>query len=387
MTKWGVRILSTFLSFTLGLCATGIVRLVIVAAGRIQTVSAVAKTQARVPPTLVAENAQPNAETHKAMQPHSVSISPYKIKRILENNELSPCTRGEYSGFFDLEPIWKALDLNISDVPYPFFDRCSSAAKATVYTLELDGEPGRETLVRLDFGMPSASLYLIFKHSVYQSIEMWALLGAIPYDYGAPFMVPTHKAFSHSVDRWLEIQSTAGHGSASGIYRTDWYEVNAYRGTRQVLSYENSFFRGYQNPTVSSATEVERIETSAEGITSVTLRTNSSYGSYGETRNKSLTLWKTTKRSTFVMAPGMEEFVLDSQHSEMTPDGADPFVNNENAINRDFLKYNFRELLRIAQERWTKKKEWLFEFLKSVEDSVEKRSLLETATFYDKCWL
>jgi hypothetical protein len=376
MKKWGLGILSAFLTFTLGLCATTIVRIRLAPMVKIPPIYDGANTQIQLPLPQIKEDTQPTNEVEEIMQPHQVSISPDEIKRLIGEDKLSPCLSDGYSGYFDFEPIWEKLNLKISDESGAFPERCSPPAKANIYAVELDGKPGNETLLKLDFGTPESTLYLIFKRGGSQSSvgAEWSLLGYVAYEYGAPFLPPSHRVITAGTKRWLVFDLPTGHGSSFGSQADEWYEVSE-NGVVPVLSYQNGLFIGLgANPMIDRTTKVVSVKYQ-DGVATVILKSVTSY-ECAEKLDDIFSVWTTERKVTFIKGPGMQQFVFDPLHSEMTVGELDPrfgfdaFVSDE-----EILKYNYRELARIAVRGNVKQKDWLRNYLDVCDESLEKQSL------------
>jgi len=392
MKKWGLRILSATLTFTVGTFAA-------IFFGRclkpalIQPVRVSPSIKLQTPPMQIEEDEQATNETqedaqptdeveedeplpnevYNPIQPRPVSISPYEIKSILDEDKLQPCQRGEYGGFLDFGHIWKRLKLKITD-DSEFPNRCTSSAKAYIYTIELDGKSGDETLLKLDFGEPSESLYLVFKYVRSQHNAQWHLLGSIPYVYGAPFVPPSHKVISDGQHRWLVIDHSTGHGSAFGSGADNWFEVSE-SGVKKVLSYQNGLFIGLSNPNVDRRSKILKCEYRA-GITTVIVQSSTSFEGYDKQTYEPFNLWSNKRKAVFIKRPGMKKLILDSRHSEMSAKEINPYYGVDADIsNQDILKYNYRDLARIAAKGNEKQKEWLRGFLHVRNDSSSKQSL------------
>ena len=363
MNKWFARILLAHLTFGVGIGATNIVRSQRKPAANQQPAYETANIQARPSPPQTAEDTKTKDEIDKVMQPHAVSISPYEIKRLIDEEKLAPC---EHSGFFDFESIWDRLNLEISDGRDAFPARCEYQPRAKATSIELDGKPGDETLLQLDFGGSYATLYLIFKHTQ----STWYLLGSIPFQYGAPFEPPSVRVTSDGRHRWLAIEYSTGHGSAFGRSADDWYEVSQ-SGVQRVLYYENGYFTGYGNPTIDRNTRTVACKY-LDGMTAIILQSSTLYGFY-DGRVGPFNLWADRRKAVFIRGPGMREFILDTQHSEMS--AVEIEGSEEEITNADILKYNYRELTRLAISGSARQKDWLRNYLSTCDDGVEKQSL------------
>ena len=289
-------------------------------------------------------------------------------------DKLSPCANGRS---LDFAPILERLILQTNIESELFAERCGPTAKAMIQPIELDGKPGKETLLQLDFGEPYATLYLIFGHMNPHDIAEWDLLGAIPYEYSAPFIPASHKVRSDGHHLWLVIDHSTGHGTSFGTGSDDWYEVSQ-NGVTQVLTYENGFFFGYGNPTVDRDTKVVKGEY-RDGISTIIVQSTTLYGSYDHQTDDSFSLWTNKRKATFIRGSGMQKFVLDGRHSEMSEEEIDSSPEFE--ADTSILKYNYRELVKILVKGNAKQREWLRDFLNKCYpcDGSEERQSLQRA--------
>ncbi|MBA2734472.1 MAG: hypothetical protein H0U54_16545 [Acidobacteria bacterium] len=388
MKKWGLRILSAFLTFMVGSGVVNIMSFRPAPAAKVQNINTVANVQAALPPRQIVEDTQPTEETDEIMKPHQVSISPYEIKRLIDENKQA--ARHQQSEL-NFEPIWEQLNIKAAGKSSFTLDQCNGNCNADLFTLELDGKPGKETILGLAGTWEYR--YLIFKQDNSQrgADSVWILMGYV--DAFIRYSDPEHRVVVAGTQRWLAIGRVTGYGSGFGSGAEDWYEVGE-NGVAPVLSYQTGLFAATWGvePGINRKTKVSKIDYQ-DGITVVSVQSSTSYDGYRELKhlspqelNERLPLWVDKRRATFIKGPGMQKFVFDPLHSEMTEKELEPnYDYGESLTDEEFLKYNYRELLKIANERWTKKKEWLFDFLKSCGDSIEKQSLYETAVINDKC--
>jgi hypothetical protein len=71
----------------------------------------------------------------------------------------------------------------------------------------------------------------------------------------------------------------------------------------------------------------------------------------------------------------MQVFIFDSLYSEMAEEEFDSPNDQDPISNKNFLKYNYRELAKIATKGNRKQKDWLRDFLAHRDDSLERQSL------------
>ncbi|MDT5120835.1 MAG: hypothetical protein QOC96_317 [Acidobacteriota bacterium] len=378
MKKWGLRILSAFLTFTLGLCAAAIVRFRLAPVAKVETVVVGANIQAQLPPTRIAENpqstgkveedAQPTDEVYRAIQPHQVSISPYEIKRLIDENRRAAQLAEDK---LDLVPIWEKLGIRKNETGFDA-NYCYGVCGADIFKLELDGKAGKEILLRLSDNGAMDYLYLIFSEEKTSSNNStWNLLGRID-SFGWYWNVP-HRVEIAGTKRWLVIGRMTGHGSGFGSYAEDWYEVNK-NGVERVLSFQTELFIGAgANPMIDRKTKVLSLDYH-HGIAIVVLQTSTSYDEYQ--RDNDFHLWSKKSKATFVKEFGTNRFSFDPLHSEILEKDLDPLRGEAVQItDEEFLKYNYQELAKLAVEGNAKQKEWLRKFLKDCDESIEKQSL------------
>ena len=383
MKKWGLRILSAVLTFTLGLGTVTIMRHRPAPAAKVQPIYTVANIQAPLPPPQIAEDTQPTEEADEIMKPHQVSISPYEIKRLIDENKQA--ARHQQSEL-NFEPIWEQLNIKAAGKSSFTLDQCNGNCNADLFTLELDGKPGKETILGLADGTWEYR-YLIFKQDNSQrgAGSVWILMGYV--DAFIRYSDPEHRVVIAGPERWLAIGRVSGYGSAFGSNAEDWYEVSK-DGVKKVLSYQTDLFIALHNPEIDRESKVSKIEYQ-DGMATVVIQTSTSYNGFMKEFDERFPLWKARQKMTFIKGPGMPQFILDTQHSELLAEELDPYYGMDECIsNEDFLKYNYRELVRLAARGTSTQRVWLRKYLDACDDSVEKQSLqkvLEEAALSDKC--
>lgn len=368
------------MTFALGVSSAAVLRFRPVPAVKVHSWSAVTNINAQLPPGHNVEDVQPTHEVDKVMRPHPVTISPYEIKRLIVENNLA--ARRQRWNDLDLAPIWRQLGISPKDTGILSIYKCNGNCEANISILELDGEPGKETILGVGVAGNLYYRYLVFKQANIRrgSVSAWIFIGYI--DGYSRWSEPAFRVVTAGPDRWLAIGSVSGHGSAFGSSAEHWYAV-CDDGVAPVFSYQSGLFVGFRNPSIDRTTNLVSSE-HRNGISVIVLQSSTSYEGHTEFADP-FPVWRTKRKATFIKGPRMAHFIFDPFHSEMTAEELDPFYEHATVSNKDFLEYNYRELLEIASERHTRRKDWLIDFLKSFDDSVEKRSLLETAIMNDKC--
>lgn len=378
MKRFWPRILSAFSTLAVGLIAGSVARFAPLPAVKVEPSSGAAEIQVRsTPPAL--EPAPPPA---RLTRPRSVSISPFEIKRLIDENNRAALR--QQASELDLAPVRTRLMMGDDDAGF-HYGKCDGNCEAYIMTPELDWEPGSEVLLRLHAAETWGYCYLIFKRPESAGGD-WVLIGHV--DTFNRWNGPQQKVTAIGSQRWLVLGRTPYQGTWGNSHANDWYEVGDDGVVVPVLSYQTelSVVGETDKPATKRTTRVLSMD-SRDGIDTVVLQVSSSYTSYNNEANEPLRLWSDKRKATFIKGPRMDRFIFDSLRSEVGEKELDPDYPLDGAAitNEEFLKYNYRELLKIAYERWTTRKDWLFEFLKSCGDTVEKQSLLDTAVINNKC--
>lgn len=323
------------------------------------------------PPMIADEKPLPD----EIMRPHAVEISPYEIKRLIDENRRKSAQQPE----LDFKPIREQLNIKPAGGDSSTMDQdndyINAYSKADIFTHELDGQQGKEIILRLYVGVTWACHYLIFKEDDSQrgAEPAWILLGYV--NAFIRHSDPKHRVLTAGPHRWLAIERVTGYGSGGfGSGAEDWYEVGA-DGVKKVLSYQTCLYIGLHNPDIERHSTVTKVEY-REGIATIVIQTSTSYKGFMEEFGDRFPLWLGRRRMTFIKGPGMSEFVLDTRHSELLAEELDPYYGSDACISdEDFLKYNYRELTKLAVSGNAKQKEWLHNYLKQCNETPENKSL------------
>lgn len=308
--------------------------------------------------TLTTKRAEPKGiwskadEDGEALKP--ISTSPYEIARVV-NESKRKWDVERLVLTIDLVPTWKELN-----VPAGGFAACGGGdCEADVARYELNGEPGKEVVLRLN--KPSnCSRYLIFKRADGE----WRLLGDLEYDFNRYEDSAYH--VEHLDDRsWLVIRAQQGSGSGFALYGESWFEVGR-DDVREVLSYpaEGSLYPEQDTLGHEFQTEIVSME-NAEGRASVTLQFNVTYTTFdGNITREPFRLFDNSQRARYVWDENARSFVFDAKGSNITPEEMNAVAAGEVISKLDvwdvFLKYNCGRILRVAASGGrTKREKWL----------------------------
>jgi hypothetical protein len=373
MKHWGLRILSALLTFTLG-TSVAILGWRYSKLTLIQPIRVPPKIDFQLPPLpppqKIEENTEPTVKADEIMKPHPVSISPYEIKRLVNNNYQASQRKQSYE--YPLEPIWEQLGLHSKD-DLILREIYGGACRAEIVTLELDGKPGMETMLIL-YAM-SSWRFLIFKQfSVnHESGTRWDLLGYI--DAYSWYVEPTYRIITAGTKRWLVVNEIYGHGSGFGSDISNWYEVSE-SGVTNVLYYQSrlGISTTDRNPGIIRKTNPVKAEYK-DGIYTIVLQSSTSYEGYLEQADF-FPLWTDKRKVSFIKGPRMQGFFFDPLHSEMNEKELDPsYGDGVSLTDEEFLKYNYLELVKIADGKGSTRKEWLRSYLDGCDDSALNKSL------------
>ena len=355
MKKYLIRLAVGLLTFTIGATISGI-------SHRFRRPAPWQNVRAQADG--VQEPASTNAEVDQQMPR---SLSPYDIKFFINDRPRVNLTRlWEVLGIYadhSIEQETNGLD---------FFTDCGSC-QAEDFEYNLDGEPGNEVLLRIG-RVEAVARYLIFRWQA----DGWKLIGHI--DALGKYREPQHTIVLSGGLTWLTIQSqgATGSGVATFVDRVflvrDGRLVEAFRylsdgsqsgGSRSGTSYEAD--REF-NASVRSCTLTGDVVT-AEIDYSVRY-TIADFHNPAE----NIILFAKHQRATITKRLGRHE-QFDRKRSSLSERELDAVYNIDSLSDEDFLKYNYKELTQIAAGRDLTRKEWLTQFLKTCENTIERRGL------------
>lgn len=291
-------------------------------------------------------------EDDEALRPNSTS--PYEIARVV--NESKKSWDEEHVALrVDLGQIWKELN-----IPPDEFATCGGGeCEADVARYELDGEPGKEAVLRLN--MPhNFGRYLVYKRA---GRGGWKLLGYADHDFNR-YVDSSYNVVRAGGRNWLVIYGQEGSGSGFALYGETWYEV-AHDGLREVLSYpvEGSLYPGQNTLGHEIKSEVVALGTK-DGRASVTIRFGVTYQIFADFNSEPLNLFTNSQRARFVWDENARVFAFDAARSEITPEEMNVVAAGEVISELDawdvFLKYNCGRIRKVAASGGrTKREQWL----------------------------
>jgi len=339
--------------------------------------------------TVVALNAA-NARADDAKIVSPKSASPYEIARLVNRSNAQLKKSDDESrrdvDVVDLSRTWKRLGIPSGD-----FETCPGICKAALFRHELDGERGREVLLKLRWGTGDSFRYLVFKRA---ARGRWKLLGFVDHDFNR-YEESSHRVLRARGRNWLVIRGQEGSGSGYALYAETWYEVSA-KGLRSVLYYPVA---GRVVPWPSGVSrEFEARVTGERGdAPSVALSYTVSYSPTDAPDDRYKNLFRNRFRVRYVWNKRRREFAFDRARSNISEAeiyavaelqfeseegekiGGSVFYKEGDAWKRGgydvFLKYNLHGLLALARGKDDELKEWLSGVLLDCAETRERRVL------------
>jgi hypothetical protein len=310
------------------------------------------------------------AATQSTMKPFLTYISPDEIRRIVDINR----GNGNQGEVLYLDSVLEPLGIERSE-SRGFNFTCRGKCEAAIFTLELDDEPGAETVLRL---ADSTGFYL---HLVFKKLSRrrpdeagWKFFGFIERYTWWNFDEPAPRTMTIGGKHYLRLHDLPGHGSGYGSEQETLYEVNE-EGIKQVLDFQSGLYIGLGNPGIDSSIKVVATGYKA-GTASIVLEAASTYT--GSLKGLDcFPLFSTKRRVTFARRLGAQEFILDPSKSEMSAEEFDYLQDfwEDEAYLKEFVNYNRESLRKIATGRDERLKEWLRGFLNTCDGCSESEGL------------
>ena len=346
MRKWLLRTSVALLSLTIGVTASLGVRSLLQPRA-IQPACPPPKVETPLPDVVN----QPPAE-----YPDESNLSPSQIEHFIDNHPKA-----------NLEKLWKRLGRNAKSETYGHDFTLCVACNAESFEYDLDGEPGDETILKISETFGECFRYLIFK---YEGItdRKWKVIGDV--DQWGKYKDSRHMVVLGDGRPLLLIEGQGASGSGVSLFINQLLLVSP-GGTKEILSFPASGrqsdaegYRDFTGQVVSYSIRQQRIE--------VTLRFHVSYGVYSSGETEELF----SKTQTAVYSGSINSLTLQRSRSTISEREIEHIYNIDSMTENDFLKYNYDELLNLANHGNQKQKSWLKNDLQTFRNSDEKRMLL-----------
>ena len=288
------------------------------------------------------------------------SLSPYDIETFINENPQA-----------NLSQLWQSLGVPTkaqrSNWDWYHCENC----RAESSEFDLDGESGNEVLLRVAVG--EAYRYLVFKLDNDRE-ERWRLLGYI--DAWGKYQEASHMVLLSDGKPWLLIRDQGASGSGVALYIDRLFQVTS-RDLRELVAYSSEGHQvGYSHePTRDFLGRISSCEIHDERAT-ITIDYSVTYLMVSWDQLHYIPLLRKQQRAVLVGSLGRKGTMLDLNRSSVSRAELEAVYNIDSLSNEDFLKYNYRELLQIAAGTQVAKKEWLRQYLKECEDSIEHRRLV-----------
>lgn len=278
----------------------------------------------------------------------------------------------------DLTKLWQRLGIRTVNIGWNqkpdstksnFLTTCGNC-QAESFEYELDGEVGSEVLLRIEDQLREECRYLVFK---WVGVHEWRLLGHIDHNFGR-YRMPQHLVLLSGSKSWLVIQGQGASGTGVALYFDRVFLITRNR-LAEVFSYNSE---GHQSDFDYTKEFSARIVSCGikDGVAHSEIEFSVTYfgADYSEPSHQ-IALFAKSQRAVFYRRHGHRVATLDVDHSELTHDELDTVYNIDSLNNEDFLKYNYRELSRIAKGKDTKRREWLRRYLDACDNTAEQRRL------------
>ena len=287
------------------------------------------------------------------------SLSPQDIKFFINQN---PQQR--------LVELWELLKLpnptsgSNDQIGADWFPAGCNNCEAEVFEYDLDGEPGNEALLRIADESSRACRYLVFKWND----GSWRVLGHVDFE-NEKYRMPQHTVVLSEGKTWLVIKGQSASGSGVASYYDSVFLVSP-KGLIDAFSYVSE---GSQYGIASDANREfnARILSCAVANNVVTVEIEYSVTYVGGND----VLFSRKQKAVFRKHLGSSAELYDAERSDLSENELEAVYNIDSLSDEAFLKYNYKELTQIATGRDLRKKEWLNQFLKSRENTIEHRRL------------
>lgn len=286
----------------------------------------------------------------------SGTLSPYDIARYINENENA-----------DIRQIWRWLGLNITSTDLSY--KCNGNCEADTFVINYWG--GKAIAAKISYTGGDYYQYLIFKNAR-PGENTWRFLGHFD-SSGQRYGSPEHRVETWHKKSWIVIKELWGRGSGFVLYGEKWYQIDdtaikkvfAYPASGHVSSYLEK--RGRE--TGSMLLDVE----DSNGTLSIKIQFSVSYN-FGDDPVQQLFFKE--QHGYFRWDSKSKKFVFDSSRSQVTESELDKvFGYDESMDEKDFVEYNYQELLEMATRGNEIQKGWLSRYLDNVPDSPQKSAL------------
>lgn len=308
----------------------------------------------------------------------SVPLDPFAIERHVAQH-----------GSLDVTALWRELGLQARlQTVYarlgvealhdePFFDECTGCV-AEIFQVELDGESGKEVVLKL-YQQGGFCRFLIFRGPQQKAAGQWRLLGHADHDF-ARYYMPEHRVETRAGKRFFVMKAQGVSGSGVALAYDRWYEVDS-KGVREVMSLPAQGHQCFEirllcrefTSHVGSRTEHQGVETIQVLFT---VAYTGDYALINERSKTDFPLFTKRQWAIFTRTTNSSAYRLDPLRSTITTEEIRTVYNIDSLSNDDFLKFNSKELLKIATGRRSQYKVWLQRYLEHSDATPERAQLM-----------
>jgi hypothetical protein len=347
------------LSFTLLLCATGFWMFSTHTPTTAQ--SSGESTSPVNGPQSASLTSQPQEEQSSKTLPKS--NSPYDIQFFIMENPQA-----------NLKPLWQSLGIESRYVGERNPDRTGEFMSQCIgcnvqeFKYDLDNEPGKEILLRIEDYMAQSWRYLLFKETTSSEIEgRWKFIGHIDYDFGK-YREPQHMVVVSGGKTWLLVEGQEGGGIGFNLYTNRFFRVEAER-LKEVLRFPSEGFQGpcCGTPVQEFTSRIMNCEEN-QGVMRIEIEYRTKYYSFHN--------WQRRQKAIYITDSARGKLMLNRAESEISQEEIEALYGNNFSRFEDILKYNFTELLKMASGKDKDAHEWLRKFLHDCDESRQMQALL-----------
>lgn len=289
------------------------------------------------------------------------SLSPFEIAAFINSNPQA-----------NLSQLWERLGVPSEFERAALSLKACGNCQAEVLQYDFDQDASDEIILRIGDQLGQAYRYLVFKST--NDYHRWKLLGHI--DAWGKYADPVHTILLSGDRSWLVIRDQGATGSGVVTYVDRIFLVN-----RTALIEGPSYVaEGHQYGIGREAnrefgTQLSSSELKAHKFV-VQIECFVEYG-FQDPRNsaKWINLFARKQKVTLVRDMASKVQYLNREQSDISQAELEAVYNIDSLYDEDFLKYNYQELADIATGRNAVKKDWLREFLKTCENTIEARRL------------
>jgi hypothetical protein len=298
------------------------------------------------------------------------SISPYRLAGIINQNKAN-WYKHQISEELNLEPIWNSLKIPAEDL-----HRCQADCESRTFPVALTGSTGKEVLLKITNSY--FCRYLIFRPTRVRvrSRKPWRFLGYIDHENNK-YEMSWHRTVANGNKHWLVIRGQTGSGTGFSSYEDTWYQVSG-RGIKEVLEYTARAHIAQWPKGIGWDLNSTIITRDTSTAMSVAVRFRASFSGLNYATRRYPFLFSRSVTVLFKWDSSRQRFTFVPSSNPISRTIFESIYQGDKWSDEAFVKFNFSQLLLIANRGNTRQREWLKDFLNRYKVSREKTALLQT---------